>query len=761
MKPLQNVMLFATTSFLALGSVAYAQEDQSADNASGEIVVTAQKRDQAINDVPMSITAFTGDQLAAQGVESTEDLARVVPGFTFTQSPYSAPVYSIRGVGFYDYSIGATPTVSVYLDEAPLPFSVMSRGAGFDLSRVEVLKGPQGLFFGSNSTGGAVNYIAARPTSELEAGFDAGYGNYGAYEIGGFVSGPLAPNLSARLAIAHEGSDDWQTNTVTGEGNGSRDFTRARLLVDWNVSSAVALSLNINGFNDNSDGRAGQFTGIAPVIPGFESPLLATLPLATGNGEQAGWGAQAPSRDDQLIQGVLRADIDLNSAVTFTSLSAVANYEQDAFVDPDSTPARMTDTRDEGSIDAFSQEFRFAGASDDARLHWVVGANYERSDVSETQTLDTRDSSGFQFFGVLPPGPPTPDIVQNFSDQEFESAAAFFNLDYEVTDALTLHAGVRYTDTTIDFTGCTSDSANGRLGVFLNFLLGTSFTFDQCTTLDETFTPGLVNVQLAEDNVSWRVGADYRLSDDVLLYANVSQGYKAGSFPVLPTASSVQNDPVTQEQLLAYEVGFKATLADRTLQVNGALFYYDYTDKQILGTSIVFPFGPLNRLVNIPSSTVEGVELQVDWSPNQAWLFNLGATYLNSEIGDFSNFDSFGVPQNFQGEAFPNTPDWQVTAGATYNWSVGDLAAFAGGNVTYHSDTNGALGEDARLAIDSYTLLDLRIGVGAPDESWRVSLWGQNVTDEYYWTNAFKLADVTGRFAGMPATYGVRLETRF
>lgn len=758
MKSCRNVVLFATASFLALGSVAYGQEDQSDED---EIVVTAQKRDQAINDVPMSITALTGDQLAARGVESTEDLARVVPGFTFTQSPYSAPVYSIRGVGFYDYSIGATPTVSVYLDEAPLSFSVLSRGAGFDLSRVEVLKGPQGLFFGSNSTGGAVNYIAARPTANFEAGFDAGYGNFGAYEIGGFVSGPLGPNLSARLALSHEASDDWQTNTVTGEGNGARDFTRARLLVDWDVSSSVALSLNINGFTDTSDGRAGQFTGIAPVIPGFESPILATLPLANRDGEQAGWGSQAPSRDDQLLQGVFRADIDISDAVTFTSLTAAAAYEQDAFVDPDSTPARMTDTRDEGSIDTLAQEFRLAGASADERLQWVVGANYEQSEVNETQTLDTRDSSGFVFFGILPPGPPTPDIVQNFSDQSFESTAAFFNLDYNATDALTLHAGLRYTDTTIDFTGCTSDSANGRLGVFLNFLLGASFTYDQCTTLDATFTPGLVNVQLAEDNLSWRVGADYRLSEDVLLYANVSQGYKAGSFPVLPTASSAQNDPVTQEALLAYELGFKATLADRTLQFNGAVFYYDYTDKQILGTAIIFPFGPLNRLVNIPSSSVEGAEVQLDWSPTEAWQFNLGATYLNSEIGDFANFDSFGAPQNFQGESFPNTPDWQVNVGATYNWTIGELEAFAGGNVSYHSDTNGALGEDARLAIDAYTLLDLRVGVGAPGDSWRVTLWGQNVTDEYYWTNAFKLADVTGRFAGMPATYGVRLETRF
>ena len=133
----------------------------------GAIIVTATKRNESINEVPMSITAQTGEQLLAAGVTSTDDLGKIVPGFTFTQSAYSTPVYSLRGIGFYNYDIASTPTVTVYQDEFPLPFSSMTRGAAFDLERVEVLKGPQGLLFGSNSTGGAVNYIAARPTRDV------------------------------------------------------------------------------------------------------------------------------------------------------------------------------------------------------------------------------------------------------------------------------------------------------------------------------------------------------------------------------------------------------------------------------------------------------------------------------------------------------------------------------------------------------------------------------------------------------------------
>ena len=174
----------------------------ASDAIDGEIIVTATKRSESVNDVPMSISAATGDALLSAGIRSADDLGKIVPGFTFTQSAYSTPVYSLRGVGFYNYDIASTPTVTVYQDEAPLAFSAMSRGAGFDLERVEVLKGPQGLLFGSNSTGGAVNYVAARPTNEFKAGLDAGYGRFDAWELGGFVSGPLGDNAGVRLPKA-------------------------------------------------------------------------------------------------------------------------------------------------------------------------------------------------------------------------------------------------------------------------------------------------------------------------------------------------------------------------------------------------------------------------------------------------------------------------------------------------------------------------------------------------------------------------------
>src|SRR5690606_21739340 len=176
----------------------------------GEIIVTAQKRNERLIDVPMSITAASGDQLSKQGISDTAALTKLVPGFTYQQSNYGTPIFTIRGVGYIDYSVTAGPTVTAYIDQVPLPYSVMTRGATLDLERVEVLKGPQGTLFGQNSTGGAVNYIAAKPTDELRAGVDLGYGSYNEVIAGAFVSGPLTDTLRARLAVRSEYMDGWQ-----------------------------------------------------------------------------------------------------------------------------------------------------------------------------------------------------------------------------------------------------------------------------------------------------------------------------------------------------------------------------------------------------------------------------------------------------------------------------------------------------------------------------------------------------------------------
>lgn len=759
------VSVLAVSYFLA-ATIASAQEAEV--GTIDEIVVTATKRAESINTVPMSITAASGDDLASAGVKSADDLGKIVPGFTFTQSAYSTPVYSLRGVGFYNYDIASTPTVTVYQDEAPLPFASMSRGAGFDLARVEVLKGPQGLLFGSNSTGGAVNYIAARPTSELKAGFDAGYGRFDAWELGGFVSGPLSEAVGVRIAARHEGSGEWQRSaTRPTDRNGKRNFTQLRGLIDIAGGEKLKVSLGVSAFWDKSDVQAAQMIQVNPLIPPFVDPRLAQLPLVTSGARVGDWTAgMNPKRDDRQWQLSGRIDYDLTDAITLTSLTSYADYRQADVVDPDATTLVLADTVDTGRIKAFYQELRLSGEFGRGS-RWIVGANYENNKVNEVQSLTSTNGSGFAPFAIFF-SLPIPDAIPLSSTQKFKNYAAFANLDMAVTDTITLHGGLRYTDTTDKFTGCTGNSANGSLAVGLGILsqgnpnaLGPN---PVCTQLDANLQPTVTATKLSENNVSWRVGVDFKPSRDTLLYANVSRGYKIGAFPLIPASSVSQYTPVTQESLTAYEAGFKLSLAERKVQLNGAVFYYDYRDKQTLGSVILTPniFGPLNLLVNIPKSEVTGFEIQAVVRPIAGLTLNGGLTYVDSEIGNFSNFDPFGVVKNFKGEAFPNTPKWQWSLAADYDFPInGGLNGFIGANLNGRSSANAALGENAILGIDGYTLLDLRAGMGSADERWKVSVWGRNVTNKYYWTNAYKIADTSARFAGMPATYGVTFSFRY
>jgi len=179
-----------------------------------EVIVTAQKRSERIQDVPMSITAVSRDELSKEGVFGPADLEKVAPGFTYRQSQNGTPVYAIRGIGFYSEQAAVAPTVTVYQDQTPLPYARMAEGVGMDVERVEVLKGPQGTLFGQNSTAGAVNYIAAKPTNTMEAGVDATYGRFNEFDIDGFVSGPIGKGVKARLSFRQELRDGWQLNSI-------------------------------------------------------------------------------------------------------------------------------------------------------------------------------------------------------------------------------------------------------------------------------------------------------------------------------------------------------------------------------------------------------------------------------------------------------------------------------------------------------------------------------------------------------------------
>lgn len=745
---------------------AQADEFSAGNETLYEIVVTAQKRAESINSVPISITAVSGAELERRGITDTNQLERVVPGFTYQQSTYGVPVFAMRGIGFFDTTLGVSPTVTVYVDQIPLPFSAMTRGAILDLERVEALKGPQGTLFGQNSTGGAINYIPARPTDELIGGFDLSYGRFNSVEANGFVSGPLSETLAARVAVRVERQDEWQRSSTRDAELGRKEFYNGRLLLDWTPVDSARFSLTVNAWQDDSDTQAVRFEGYAPLVPGYQPVIdaLENYPETPRDPRAAGWdpGRDLERQDDFYLLG-LRGDIDVSSSVTLTSITAYSEYETWAPSDVDGTDYTDLLITIDGKLESLSQELRLAGSAGD-RLTWMIGGNYQDDFAGEYNPILSGSS-----VSSIGPFRFTNWFLRN--EQDITTKSAFASGDLELTPTLTAQLSARYSTQDRDFAGCTQDSGDGRMAAALGFLsslatgVPTTITPGTCVTLANDGTPQpIVRSSLDEDNVSWRTGLNWKPDSGTLVYANVSKGYKAGSFPTLAAAFASQLSPVSQESVLAYEVGSKLSLLGRSLQVNGAIFNYEYSDKQILGYAVVPGFGNLPRLVSIPESRVRGAEIDIAWQALDGLRVGAGVTYVHSKMLEDPAvpIDAFGNPTTFVGEQFPNTPQWQAVADVAYERAIGGgWVGFFDISASYRDDSSAVLGESQELRIDGYALVDVRVGIESEDEAWRLSVWGRNVTDRYYWNNAAHVGDTVTRAAGMPATYGVTVSRRF
>lgn len=776
MTKLRGVFNLATVSALALtasAGLAHAQTAPASPAAPDsqatqidDIVVTAQKREQAVNDIPLAITALSSEQLENRNIESAADLGRVVAGFTFADTGVNAPVYSLRGVGYFDYSLAAAPAVSVYLDEVALPYPAMTQGASFDLQRVEVLRGPQGTLFGQNATGGLVNYISARPSDVAAGRFSASYGRFNRVELSGYVTGPLTDTLKGRLAVQSLQSGDWQRSYTRNDTLGGADKTSARAILEWTPADNLRATFNLNGYVDRSDPQATQVIRITPLTPARVLPEVRDYPLSPHNARAADWSAtREPTRDDRFWQASARVAWDLNDSVTLTSITAFSNLDTDDYIDRDGMANDNSQYGLRGSIEAFNQEFRLSGET--GILTWVAGASHQSDKTSENSTVNIASSSNVQSsFGV------------KFSDassrinNEIKSSAVFASGDWALSDRLTLTTGLRYTKSELDFVGCTAVTEPAAIQAFAaisaffrnaNALAPATFTpTNGCVTLGSNFLSTEPRFSLDEDNVSWRLALSYDLTDDVLVYATTSRGYKAGNSITVAGSSDTQYKPVTQEELTAYEAGIKATLLDRTMQVNLSAFYYDYQDKQARSKIVDPVFGALQALVNIPESHSQGAELEVQWLPTAGLTVNAGLAYLDTEIDQFVGFDALGVRRDFVGKPFSFAPEWQNNLDIDYEWPIGNgRTGFVGASAAYRSDASADFDSDPLFKIDAYTLVDGRAGIKTDDGKWKFSVWGKNLTDEYYWQSVIRIQDSVVRVAGMPRTYGISLGVEF
>lgn len=348
-----------------------------------DIVVTANKREQKLNDVGIAVAVVGGEALKNQQISSLADIAQSVPGLSFTPTANSTPVYTLRGVGFYETSLGAYPTVPVYIDEFPLSFPATSSHSAFDLERVEVLKGPQGTLFGQNATGGAINYIAAKPTSDLKTGMDLSYGRFNEVNAEAYVSGPISDALRARVAGRYERGDGWQvSNTRPNDRNGKKRVYAGRLLLDLEPVDTVRFQLNLNGWHESGETLSPQYVATLPQQATL-SPNVANQAFSPRKPRATDWTPGLPYMNKDMFQAAFRGDVDLTDSVTFTSLTSYVYYNQKQRAEGDGLPAISLDlVKNDGTIKSFAQEARLSN-NDTFGLRWVLGANYERSHVKE------------------------------------------------------------------------------------------------------------------------------------------------------------------------------------------------------------------------------------------------------------------------------------------------------------------------------------------------------------------------------------------
>ena len=825
-----------------------AQAQTAGNGGIGEIVVTANKRSESLSKVGMAVKALTGEKLEQQHITSLADLASAVPGLTFTQSEYGTPVFTLRGIGFYETSLAAYPDVSVYLDQAPLPLPVQTQLTLFDIQRVEVLEGPQGTLFGNNATGGAINYIANKPTPNFDAGADVSYGNYNTFQADGFVSGPITDKLRARFAFNTTEGDGWQhsdarplspatisaiqvtqptanvtPNTQAGDINGAQDKAAIRFIVDWTPTDDLNVEWNLNGWHDGSQPQQPQLIRLKPGFgPGSAPPGSPAIPFVPGHnpvpygGTLAGFqayaqynneptisgqdasvadwpgGALAPRADNSLIQSTLRVDYDLTDTIKLTSITDYVNYSRNQR--DEGGASQWTDAdigQSRGYANTISQELRAAGGGD-GPYRWVGGLNYEYDNVFERDSLIFGQSLASHNFGnasdslpVLLGINPTgiPEVGSAFdSKQNMSNYAVFANGEYDFLSQFTAKAGVRFTQANRSDDACTTyDRGPGDPGSpseITSFLFTGPAAFglgglpafpgiDKCFLEKSTFPTVLLpryTNRLDQDNVAWHAGLDWKPADNILTYANVSRGFKAGSFPTLPGTAVPSQEPVQQEYVTDYEIGAKTQFFDHHLTFNATGFYYDYKDKQLKGRLLDKIFGTLNALVNIPASSVYGSEVEIHARPMAGLDIGAQATYLDASVDKFTGFNAAGgpVPVNYDHTNVPFTPKWALSGTVDYEHSINDrLVGFAGAQVNYRSSATAAIGSPEFYGMPAYATLDLQAGVETSDYKWRFFLWGKNVTNSFYLTNVVESEDAIVRYTGLPVTFGATVSYRY
>ncbi|WP_417449166.1 TonB-dependent receptor [Kordiimonas sp.] len=703
-----------------------------------EIVVTANKRSQSILDVGATVNAVSAGDIQQRRIEQITDLVGQLANVDVKDnSPGVLPVVTIRGVGLNDFSATNSPSAGVYVDEVYLSSLALMNTDFFDLERLEVMRGPQGTLYGRNSTAGAVNVISARPSTDAFSGrVAAGYGNYNTLDIEAMANLPVTEEFAVRLSAKKIDQAKGFFHDLSEQDDvGERDVTLGRLQTLWTPTENFEALLKLEGQRTRSEVGAGEFFGALPngsaSCPGSQQ-CTDFLGYSDSDGDPytGDWSVDPTYNVDQL-SATLRLEAMLGE-VTLTSVSGFIDFERQWGADTDGTPFRQTDFIERDDIQQFSQEVRIAG--DTGNASWITGVFYSVDDV-----VGRYDGNLQDLFNTT---------TLTLWDQTSKSAAGFGNVDYRLTDTLTVIAGLRYTWERRQNTGENIDLVSLAPGSGLSMApygMG-------------PVTLAAIDMAISDKNWSWKLGLNWSLAENTLVYASVSKGTKSGGFFSGVATNPGQLKPYSPETLIAYEVGAKYRA--RSFDVSTSLFYYDYQDVQ---TFIRDESGglPIQRLGNVDEAEIYGADLTASWRP--AWVEGLTLSaalgLLDTRLGAFSS--SAGVVP--AGNELPNAADVSSTLGVDYRHELtGDWAL----NVQAEARYAGAMYRDSLndplIASDAYWVFNSRLIVSSND-GWAIALWGRNLGNKRYVTQGVnQLALGYGyRVYGAPRTYGVSVSKEF
>jgi len=728
--------LLAGAAWSAMSATAFAQDAQPSDHdvtQVDEVIVTARRREEVLQDVPIAVTALSSERLAQTGATDITSLQQQTPNATVqvARGSNSTLISFIRGVGQQDPLWGFEPGVGLYIDDV---YVARPQGAVldiFDISRIEVLRGPQGTLYGRNTIGGAIKYVTDRigHTPEFEGAVTLG--SYNQHDLVVSAGGPITDTLSIGGAYATYNRDGFGENLTTGEDHYNRDVTAGRLSLEWTPTDRVFFRLAYDRVEDNSNPRHGH-REVPSLVGGYLPPSDIYDTAAGLVGDQS-----------VVTEGLsLTGDWAVNDWLTLRSITASRSGDTATVIDFDQTPLPYLDVPAYYSDEQFSQEFQ--ALFEHGRWSGVAGIYY--LDATASGVFDTIASN----LGA---------VIAAAGSVDTTSWSIFGDVSYEVTDRFDVSVGGRWTsdDKTGDvyrafFLGATRSPLTGG-AARAPLAIRTDYTASETF---ERFTP--------------RVSASYDFTEDLTGYASYSQGFKSGGWDMRGdaylTPQTVNGyDP---EIVDTFELGLKGNLGER-IRFSSAVFYSAYEDQQITSQVVATPpaTGIASIVDNVGSSTIYGAELEATAyiTPNLTAFMSYG--YLHAEFDEFITYVT-GSPVNISNtRVFQNSPEHSLYVGATWtlpDFFDGELAVTP--SLSYRSDYHLFEARDPILDQDAYALVDLAAIWDAPGGNWSIGFNGRNLTDEAYRVGGYSFPGATfnnsiSAFYGPPRTFSVTLTARY